>query len=398
MTNNKTRWLRLALGCITLFMAGIIYAWSVLRAPLEGFWDNSQLQLCFTLTLCFFCLGGLVSGLLGKKLSIRTRMLIAALLIVGGFGISGNLKGDNLFLLYLGYGIMAGLGIGIVYNVVIVATNAWFPDKKGFASGALMMFFGLSSLILGKVANAMFESKVGWSRTYIWGGVAVAAVVMIAAVLLKMPPKPEAKEEDGDTTPEPEEEDGYTTAQMIRRSSYWKLFVFLTLLGGMGSVAIGFGKNFFVNVAEFSPDTAVTFAGLLSICNGIGRLVYGFLFDKLGSKKTLTIVSVVALAAPALCLLAVIAKISIIGIIGIFLCAFSYGASPTVSAAYTAGFYGMKNYGLNLAVMNLTLVPASFASTVSAMLDTGTPYLYPFVFLTALSLIGLITSLTIKKA
>ena len=69
-------------------------------------------------------------------------MLIAGILIFIGFFVTSKLNQDSIALLYLGYGVCSGLGIGIVYNIVIARTNAWFPDKKGISSGVLMMSFG----------------------------------------------------------------------------------------------------------------------------------------------------------------------------------------------------------------------------------------------------------------
>ena len=84
----KTRWLRLALGVVTLLFSGIIYSWSLIKAPFDEFnWSSSALTLNYTFTMCFFCIGGFVSGLLSKKLSMRIRMICAAVLVLGGFGI-----------------------------------------------------------------------------------------------------------------------------------------------------------------------------------------------------------------------------------------------------------------------------------------------------------------------
>lgn len=393
MTRKNERWGRLAFACITLLMAGVIYAWSILKAPLaqEFGWSMKQTQFCFTLTLCFFCLGGLVSGLLSQKLSSRIRMLAAAFLIICGFTIAGTLKG-NIWLMYLAYGVMAGGGIGIVYNVVISATNAWFPDKKGLASGAMMMSFGFSALILGKVSDALFAMPgVGWRNVYLLLGSIIGCVIMLAAFLIKAPET--KKKADGQKS-----ESDVETREMIRRISFWKLFVFFTLLAAVGSAAIGFGKDFFIETG-LSETSAVTVAGLLSIFNGLGRLVSGYMFDKLGLRKTQYITSVVAIAAPVIALVALVANAPVVGVIGLISCAFLYGFSPTVSAAFVSAFYGPKSFALNFSVLNLVLIPASFASTLAgALVEASGGYVTTFIMLSIMSAIGLIVNLSIKKA
>ncbi len=390
---KDSRWLKLLIGCVTLFAAGVIYAWSVLSGPFKTefpAWSLSSLQLTFTLTLCTFCLGGLVSGLLAKKFSVRLRLLVAAVLILGGFTVTGTMNG-SILLLYLGYGIMAGFGIGIVYNVVIAATNAWFPDKKGIATGALMMSFGFSALFFSKVSAKMFEiASIGWRNTYLTLGAVIGGVILLSAFLVKVP--------EGQKKAVQESENDVSTKEMLKKSSFRKLFIFFTLLAAVGSTAIGFGKNYFVSVG-LKENAAVTVAGLLSIFNGLGRLFSGFFYDKAGLRRTQFLTSFVAIAAPLTALIAVIMNAPVVGVIGLMLCAFSYGFSPTVSAAMVGGFYGMKHYHLNFPVLNLVLIPASFVSTLAGrMYEVSGGYLSTFIVLTCMSVVGLIVNLSIKKA
>ncbi len=388
---NRERILRLILGCVILLVAGIIYAWSILSVPLAqhcGF-EKTELSFCFTLTLCAFCLGGLVSGLISNRVGIPGRMMLAAVLTGLGFLISA-VQGGNLLLLYLGYGIMAGGGIGIVYNTVIAATNAWFPDKKGLCSGALMMSFGFSALLFGKLADGLFQSDFGWQRTYeLLGGLA-AVVFILGAWCLKMP-EGKGKQAIQDT------ERDVPTREMVKKSSFWKLFAFFTLLAAVGSAAIGFGRDYFIS-AGLGVEAAVTVAGLLSIFNGLGRIVSGMAFDKLGLRKVQLLTSAVAILSPLLALSAIVFQAGWLGAIGLCMCGFTYGFSPTMSAALVADFYGNKYFPLNFPVLNLVLIPASFSSTLAGALVTASGnYLSTFVVLTVLSVIGLMINLSLKK-
>ena len=193
-------------------------------------------------------------------------------------------------------------------------------------------------------------------------------------------------------------ENDVSTKEMLKRASFWKLFAFFTLLAAVGSTAIGFGKNYFVSVG-LKENAAVTVAGLLSIFNGFGRLFSGFFYDKAGLRKTQYVTSLVAITSPLLALLAVVFLSPVLGVIGLMLCAFSYGFSPTVSAAMVGGFYGMKHYHLNFPVLNLVLIPASFASTLAGKLfEVSGGYLSTFIVLTCMSVVGLIVNVSIKKA
>ena len=122
-------------------------------------------------------------------------------------------------------------------------------------------------------------------------------------------------------------------------------------------------------------------------------------FDRLGLRKTQILTSAVAIVSPLLALLAVVMNAGWLGVIGLCLCGFTYGFSPTMSAALIAAFYGGKYFPLNFPVLNLVLIPASFSSTLAGALVTASGnYLTVFVVLTALSVVGLFVNLSIKKA
>lgn len=391
----KTRWGLLALGTVVLLFAGIIYAWSIIKAPFaeELGWSDSALTFNFTLTMCFFCLGGLVSGLLAKRLSVCVRLLIAAALVGGGLGLVSALGAGQLVLLYVGYGFMTGTGIGFVYNTVISAVNAYFPDRRGIASGALMMGFGFSTLLLGNIAVTMFDiDAIGWRTTYLILGLTLAAVFVIAALVLKMPPAdlkfptPVAK---GSAGSEGEE---LTATQMLRRFSFWKLFVFFILFAAVGSTAIAGAKGQFEALG--AGGAATLLAGLLTVCNGLGRIASGWLFDVLGLRKTQYVTSGVVILATALSLCGYALELTAVGVAGLLLCGFSYGFSPTMSSAFVSAFYGKKNFGLNFPILNLILIPASFVPT----LMSGMSLTVTFGVLVAFSVVGLIINASIRRA
>ncbi len=398
---------RLVLGVITLLFAGIIYAWSILKSPLaDAFgWTPADLAFNYTLTMCFFCIGGLVSGIMAKKTSPRFRLILSAIMVFLGFFITSRLSGASIIPLYLAYGVMSGLGIGIVYNTVIATTSAWYPDKKGLCSGWLFMGFGFSTLILGKIAGKLIEiPSVGWRTTFAGLGIVIAIALVVCAILIKAPgpdfkpPVSDAKKvKVTDSAPAAESKD-YTTAEMLRRASFWKLFIFFILFAAIGSTAISFAKDYMVSLGSTS-DFAVTMVGVLSIFNGLGRLFSGAFFDKFGIRKTQYITSAVAIAASLISLLGVLTGSMALGIIGISLCGFSYGFSPTVSAAIVASFYGSKHYALNLGAINLILIPASFTATLAGSFVTKTgSFASSFEMLLAFSIVGLIINLFIKKA
>ncbi|MBQ5882971.1 MAG: MFS transporter, partial [Clostridia bacterium] len=190
MNKNLTiRFKYMVIGVVAMLFAGVLYAWSILKSPLasEFGFSASSLAFNFTLAMSFFCIGGLMGARISKQKGHKIALIISAVLSALGFILTASINGDSVLILYITYGILAGLGIGIAYNVVIATVSAHFPDKKGLCSGCLMMGFGASALILGNAADAMFKSSLGWRATYIILGIAILVVLVLAGIFLKKP-------------------------------------------------------------------------------------------------------------------------------------------------------------------------------------------------------------------
>ena len=164
-TNQEisARWGYLAIGVFAMLFAGVLYAWSILKAPLaaEFGWRASELALNFTLAMSFFCIGGLLGAQISKRIGHRAALMISGALAAVGFILTASLRDTSVVMLYISYGVLTGTSIGIAYNVTIGTVSAWFPDKKGLCSGCLMMGFGASALILGNMADVLFKSVLG---------------------------------------------------------------------------------------------------------------------------------------------------------------------------------------------------------------------------------------------
>ena len=398
----SVRWIYLIICVIAMLFAGILYAWSILKSPFsaEFGWSTSNLALNFTLAMCFFCTGGLLGARLTKRTGHKVAIIIAGILAALGFILTAALPGTSVIMLYLTYGVLAGLGIGIAYNVVITTVSTWFPDKKGFCSGCLMMGFGASALILGNIANSLFRSNLGWRITYIILGIAIGTILIITALLLKKPDNdivlPQPKTSKSSASENFAIRD-YTSGQMLCRPSFWLAFIFITFLAATGSSVISFAKDLALSV-NASEALAVTLVGILSVCNGLGRILTGAVFDALGRRKTMILANILTFCAAGITLLAVSIESLPLCIAGLCLAGMSYGSSPTITAAFTSSFYGMKNYSTNMAFMTFTAMGASLIATVSnKILEVSGSYNGPFIMLLSLTIVALVINIFIRK-
>ncbi|WP_372518991.1 MFS transporter [Candidatus Ruminimicrobiellum ovillum] len=396
--NNSKRYLYLIVGTIALLFAGTVYAWSILKVPLaQNFgWTVPQLTVNFTLTMSFFCLGGILGSLLNKKIGLRNTLIISAILSGAGFIFTSFLSGSSISMLYVWYGIICGLGIGIAYNNIISTVNQWFLDKKGFSSGVLLMGYGASSLIIGSIAaKTIANANFGWRNTYLSIGICLFIVLFACALILKTRVFDNtAKAAD---TAALQVKD-YTLAEMLKSISFWKALLVITFLAACGNTVISIAKD--ISLASGLAETlAVTMVGVLSVCNGLGRIICGLIFDKFGCKKTMIYADVLTIIAGIVILVAVMNSSVILCIAGLCIVGLSFGCCPTISAAFIADFFGKKNYNLNYSVFNLNLLIASLiASLESYLLAVSGGYTVPFLVLIALAVVALGITLSIKKS
>ena len=405
MNTNKNlavRWVYMAIGTIAMLFAGVLYAWSILKSPLsaEFGWGQSGLALNFTLAMTFFCIGGLLGSNISKKAGHRITLVMSGIFSALGFILTAILNNASIIMLYITYGVLAGLGIGIAYNVIVSTVSAWFPDKKGLCSGCLMMGFGASALVLGNIADAMFKSFIGWRNTYIILGIAIFVVITLSGFLLKKPgtdvslPTPKTTKNSKE---EVFEQCDYTSSQMLCRPSFWMAFICISFLAAVGSSVISFAKDLALSVN--APESlAVSLVGVLSVCNGLGRIITGAVFDAIGRRKTMLSANILTICAAAVTLVAVYADSLVLCVAGLCLTGMSYGSCPTITTAFTSSFFGMKNFSGNMALMTFTSMAGSFVAAASnKVLEATGGYAAPFVMLLALTFVALILNTFIRK-
>ncbi len=384
------RWPRLAVGILALFFCGVLYAWSIVKSPLEsevGF-TRQQLAVNFTITMIFFCLGGLASGLLQRRVRPRVLLLASAVLYFGGMLGCSLLGAPNTLLLYLFYGVMQGLAIGISYNVIISVTGSWFQDKKGLCNGALMMAFGASSLLLGNLLGWLFEQGlITWSRIYFALGLLVALVLIFTALFMDRPSPEQAA-----LLPQPKVRVGgavrsYSTGEMLRDKTFWIFFVAMVCQSAVGNAMLGFVRDISLSVGFIAVVANFT-VGLIAVANGLGRIFFGLAFDRLKESQTMFLAQGTSITGSLFCLGGVLIHPSLL-FVGLAFIGLSYGAGPTLSAAYVQEHYGFQHFALNFSVATTTLIPASFAGTIAVGLPGASEsFTTPLLFLLGIGLAG----------
>lgn len=393
---KSRRTLYLALSTLTLFFLGLIYAFSMFAAPMCTAFglEKGAVGLTFNIMMVMFCIGAVVGSQLEKKVGVRGAMIASAVLFFAGFAGTGAFATGSIEVVYLCYGVLGGLGVGIGYNTVIATTNVWFPDKVGFSSGVLMMGFGLSSLILGTFAVNL-SASMGLSAVLIALGVATAVVVIVAALVLQRPPAdiievmaPEKAVTGGS---DPGEGDS-----PLKTSTFYIYWVWAIIVIAIGLATIGNCASD-AQLVGIDAGFASLLVGLVSVCNGLSRVLIGIVYDKTNVKVTMFVDGLIAVVATVCIIGAFIGGIPALYIVGAFCCGLCYGGVPVVASAFARQRFGAKAYPLNLSLANFAITFGSILNVIVQSVVGGDNRLGVFAVMAVLSLIALIDVLPFSK-
>ena len=397
------RWVYAVVGVIVLLMAGLVYAWSVMSKSIGASrpdWTKAQLSLTFTLVMAFFCVGCLLAGIFAKKVSPKIYVLLSGVLFLVGFLIAG-MTGTSPAMLYVGFGVLCGLGAGFAYNAVMSTMSAWFPDKQGLISGILLMGFGLSAFIVGKVFAAVTptDGSDAWQSTFKVLGIIIVIVMVICSFFFVKPgadfkPPVAAKKKE---TREPACD--INTGAMVKKPALWLYYIWAILISAAGLALVAQATGIATQVGTTVSDGSIaTVVGLISICNGLGRVVFGALFDKKGYKLTMILDMIVFVVACAILILALVSGQFAFIVIGFIVGGFAYGGVTPTNSAIISDFFGRTYYSLNFSLINTNLLIASFASTVAGKLyDASGSYMSTIYMMLGVTIVGFLVFLCIRR-
>lgn len=389
------RWIPAAAGTIILLFAGLVYAWSTLSVPItQEFpdWTQAQRALSFTLMIIFFCLGGLVNGVITTKVKPHWSLAASAALFLLGFLLGASLK--NPLSLHLSFGVCCGMAAGLAYNTVMGTVGKWFPDKPGLISGILLMGFGISAFLVGKIYQAWTPEVIGaWRTSFAVLGAAVCAVTLICAPLVRRP----GPEYAGKALKNEQSAEDYTAGRMVRSVRFWLYYFWSAVLTASSLALISQGSGMAAEVGTgVSASNIATTVGLLSIFNGIGRVLSGHLFDRIGRKHTMNVVNGFFVLATVLLMAALLTHVYGLLVVGFVFVGLAYGGIPPITSAYTGAAFGRKHYAVNYPIAVTNMIPASVGSTIAgALFDATGSFLSCCWMMALLTVLGITLSIVL---
>ncbi len=349
------------LGAILIQLAlGAIYAWSVFTPTLKAAgWSSTNTQWVFALGLASFAIFMVFAG---KKLASWGPRVLAwtgGIILGLAYLLAGLIGETNFTAILLLIGLVGGMGIGFAYVVPIAVGMRWFPDKKGMITGLAVAGFGFGAMLWVKLAGSWGHliDNMGLSTTFSIYGIAFAAMVLIGGLWMKFPPagwKPKGYQEaqKSSAANKPERKD-FTSGEMLTKVQFYLIFFTFVFSAGAGLMSIGLMKLYPMQAlmeSGISETTASAIAGtamavFFSLANGLGRILWGILSDKLGRK--LSIILMTAIQGVTVILFTYMAGTELLLYLGATLIGFNFGGNFALFPTITADTFGAKNVGQN---------------------------------------------------
>jgi MFS family permease len=368
--NHKAgRWL-VVVGAILIQLAlGALYAWSVFTGLLtdpDGIYRFTATQTAwiFSAGLATFALVMVLAGRWQAKTGPRLMSMLGGLLLGLGF-VLGGLFGSTFWAQFLFIGVVAGAGIGLAYVVPIAVGVKWFPDKKGMITGLAVAGFGFGATIWVKLAGSWFGGLLnttgvlglpGVQSVFLIYGVVFAALVLLGSLVMVDPPegyRPAGWAPAEAEAAEQGNSNGYLPGQMLRTRQFYAVWLVFASSAIAGLMVIYCIQLFGIDALAYrGVENALVVTGTAmawyAIFNGLGRILWGMISDRIGRKNAIIAMS----AAQGVIMLAMYHGFISLGqaaglIVGASLIGFNYGGIFALFPAITADYFGDKQVGRN---------------------------------------------------
>jgi len=329
---------------------GVLYAWSVISKQItkEWGWNETQTALPYSVAIAVFAFMMVPAGRLQDKFGPRLVATLGG--IFCGIGFIVTSLGQSLTGLIIGFGILAGTGIGFGYASATPPAVKWFPPARtGLIAGLVVAGFGLASVYIAPLANYLLGS-FGIQSSFLILGIAFLIVVVVLAQLLKNPAagyKPLGNPSAAKATVKGGAQSAsvakdYEWHEMLRTPQFYLLWIMYVFGAGAGLMIIG--KLAKIVDLQAGIKAGFIFVAFLAVGNAAGRIVAGVLSDQIGRTWTMFIVFV--FQAVLMFLLRGLDTYGTLFLASVLI-GFNYGANLSVFPSATKDYFGMKNFGVN---------------------------------------------------
>ena len=346
-TNSlPNRWGIAVAAVIMQVCLGAVYGWSVFVKPLQAtqHWSLTQVSLTFTLAIAFLGVGTVIGGLWMDHVGPRIVASVAGVLYGLGFLVAAwAVRNHSMVGLYVGYGVISGIGMGMGYICPVATITKWFPDRRGLMTGIAVCGYGAGALVMSPIAARLIISH-GIPTTFIGLGIVYLILVVITAQFYTNPPqgwRPAGWEPRSAVAKAASSYD-FSVTEAMGTWQFWLLWLMLFLNVSAGIMIISQASPMAQQLVGLTPIAAAGIVGIISIFNALGRVFWAWVSDGLGRSRVYfllyAIQAVIFFSLPHIHTRVMFTIL--VAIIG--LC---YGGGFGTMPSFTADFFGAKYMG-----------------------------------------------------
>jgi len=352
---NHRGWLVTVAGLVLNLALGVLYAWSMFSKQLSetveagGFgWSKTTATLPYTCAIAFFAVMMIPAGRFQDRMGPRIVATVGAILCGLGLIVASFGSADSIWPVILGFGVMAGTGIGLGYAAATPAAVKWFgPEKKGLITGIVVAGFGLAPVYIAPLSRSLLAAY-GISRSFLIFGVVFLVVATTAAQFMFNPRQNDAGADSKSKASSEKPGEDRTWSEMLRTPAFWTLYAQYACGATAGLMIIGHMAKIVSVQSEGAIQTGFLFVAVLAIFNAAGRVLAGVASDFIGRNATMIIVFL----AQAITLFFFSQFTTVTAfLIGSALIGFNYGSCLSLFPATAADLWGTRHLGLNYGIL-----------------------------------------------
>lgn len=397
---TKKRWIILVVSCLINLCIGSMYAWSVFSGPMAEYINGikgttltaGSLAIVFSIANGLSPVALISGGTVNDRFGPKWLVFFGGLVFGGGLVASGFAK--SVTGLIFTYGVFGALGMGFVYGCTVSNCVKFFPDRRGLIGGITTAFYGLSSVIIPPVAKALIDS-VGITSTFKIIGIVFIVVICAGAFFMEQcpvnfapvgwtPPVSKAKNEIAEDK---------NWKGMLKSPIFYVMILMLLCGANFGMMMISQASSIAQDVTGMTLASATIVVSVLALFNGAGRVIAGYISDKIGRINTLTVMLVLAVAALLLLYFCPVGGF-VQFYIGIALVGVCFGSFMGVYPGFTADRFGAKNNSVNYGIMFIGFALAGLIgpSIMTSVYNSSGSYAPAFLIAIGLAVVGLALS------
>lgn len=399
MKRKQSPLVSIAACVIVQICVGILYIWSALKTSAVEYygWNPGDANLVASFMLFAFCGGNFAGGFATDRLGPKKSGIAGVALFGMGILFASFLpKGSSVWLFYLCYCIISGLGSGISYGAMLANIQRWMPHRRGLATGIGTGAFGLSTIVFSPVATALVK-QVSFDRALLILALIFLVVGLGAASLIAMPDR-----EYLDSLPRPAGganlsfagREDMALSRAIKTLPFWLLFFGIFFFNGTWNMLNPLIKGLGME-RGLSESAAIMALSLTGISNTLGRLLLSTMSDKIGRINCMYLIySLTVVCALLLCFVTGWGFFA-----AVLLAAFCYGGPAAVNPATATDFFGIKyagsNYGIIMLALGLSSIVFNYIS--NALYAATGEYVLTFIMGAVTAAISIVIAFAISR-